>query len=447
MKRFVLRRLLSALCASGLIGLSTQAIASGFQLWEQDGASIGNYHAGYAVGNDASTAFYNPAGITRFKNPQVVLGAVAITADFKFRGNVIVTENTFPKTFPSVTAQGGTFNLVPDFHFVTPITDWLGFGFSVDVPFGLKTDYGRSSPLRYAATLTSITVVDVSPSLGIKVTDKGSIGAGLDIQKAEAQFDSVGVFLFALPDVQTDTPSTNKATGTGYGFHAGVLYEFCPQSRIGLSYHSQVVHHLSGTSKFVGPIADIFNDDRAIVSNRATTRLTLPPYTALSGYQVVNPKWALLATVIYTQWSTFKTLSLNNFAGLAQPEFSPEPSTSIAVNITENYRNTWNVSIGTEYYLNDQITLRGGIGWDQTPVRQAFRNVQLPDQDRYIFALGGHYQASRALGFDLGWAHLFINQAHLNPPPQVMGAQSVQTPGNVKGGADVFGAQVTWNIC
>src|SRR5580704_14495993 len=93
MKHFATRPLMAALCASGLLVISTQAMAAAFQLWEQDGASIGNYHAGYAApAEDASTAWYNPAGITRFKNQQVVLGGVAIMSDFKYRGNVGVTE-------------------------------------------------------------------------------------------------------------------------------------------------------------------------------------------------------------------------------------------------------------------------------------------------------------------------------------------------------------------
>ena len=123
------------------------------------------------------------------------------------------------------------------------------------------------------------------------------------------------------------------------------------------------------------------------------------------------------------------------------------PSTSINVVIPENYRNTWNISVGADYYVTDQITLRGGIGYDETPVQNAFRNVQLPDNNRYVIALGGHYQATKALGMDLGWTHLFFSQSRINPPPQVTGGQIVTTNGHVNGGADVFGGQVTWDIC
>lgn len=470
MKRFVMRRLVTVLCATGFFGVSSHALASAYQLWEQDGASIGNYHAGYAAeANDASTAWYNPAGITRIKNQQIVFGADAIMSDFKYRGSVGLTESTpkfapppefivvTPSTlnFHSVTGQGGQFSVVPSLHYVAPIADWIGFGFSVDVPFGLKTNYGTSTPLRYASTLTSITVVDISPSLGFKVMDnqygKGSVGLGFDIQRAWAEFDSEAALFVPF----TETPvigltgsSQNKANDTGYGFHLGGLYEINDCARVGLSYHSQVVHHLTGSSKFTGPIANTLNGG-ALDTARAKANLTLPPYTALSVYDKFLPQFAVMGSVIYTQWSTFRTLTLNQVAGainVPPEEGFVKTSPNIQISIPEHYRNTWNLTVGGDYYVTDRITLRAGVGYDETPITNAYRNVPLPDNNRYVIALGGHYQVTKAVGADLGWTHFFFAQSKVNPPPQVMGGETVTTNGNVNGGADVIGGQITWDI-
>lgn len=466
MKRFIRHPLISALCISGVCGISTQAMASGFQLWEQDGASLGNYHAGYAAeANDASIAWYNPAGITRIKNQQLVLGATTIVSDFKYKGSVGLTEfsptiipppGIRPVTvmFNNVTAQGGTFNVVPALQYVAPINDSMGFGFSVDAPFGLKTSYGKTSPLRYAATLTSITVVDISPSIGFKISDKASLGVGFDIQRAYADFNSIAGLIdpnpFEVPKTLLagyDTESRNNANDTGYGFHAGWLYEFTPCTRIGISYHSQVVHHFSGKSKFIGPIANTFNDDEPIVSQRATANIKLPPYTAVSIFNKPSPQWALMGTFTYTQWNTFKTLAFKGVAGLDNnPVTLVEASPNIEVNIPENYRNSWNVSLGANYYPTDTIILRSGIGYDKTPVRNAFRNVQLPDGDRYAISLGAHFQATKTIGLDAGWAHIFFGGVRVNPPAQVFGAETISTNGHVSGAAEVFSGQVTWDI-
>ncbi len=440
MRRFILSRLFKVLCTSGMIVISGQAMASAFQIWEQDGSSLGNVHAGYAAeANDASISWYNPAGITRFSNQQIALGANAIMPNFKYNGMITVNTPFDTTTFNNVSAQGGTFNLVPSIDYVAPISDRIGFGLSIDVPFGLKTDYGRTSALRYSGTLTSVQVVDLSPALGIKVTDNISVGAGFDVQRMLGEFDQTGTPMASEPSF--DTENITKVNDTGYGYHLGAMYEFNQDARVGISYHSQVVHHLTGSSKFTGPLADDLNEG-PFGSSRAYINMTLPAYTALSGYYKVTPKVAVMATAIYTQWNVLKTLNLHNAAGIEDMA----PSTTINVVVPEYYHNSWNTSVGADYYATDTITLRCGAGYDQTPMQDRYRNVQLPDKDRYVLGVGGHFQATKTVGLDLGYAHVFSLRSSVNPPLQVTGDQSFETDGHVDGSADVIGAQLVWDI-
>ena len=456
MKCFVARRLVIALCASGMLGLSPQVFASAFQLWEQDAASVGNYHAGYAAEADnASIAFFNPAGITRFKNQQISVGVVPIMSDFKYKGSVTVG-NVLPAPLPSpsytfnnVTAQGGQFSVVPNINYVAPINDWMGFGFTIDTPFGLKTNYGVSTPMRYAATYTSITVIDLSPSLAAKYRNF-SLGAGFDVQRAFGEFNKYSAVATTLPSPAFDTFSNNSANDTAYGYHLGAMYEFDADTRIGASYHSQVVHHLTGYSSFQGPIAlGLLKGAGNEIRSHAYTNITLPPYTALSGYhRFQQAPWAIMGSIIYTQWSTFKNLTLVGASGAvpAPPPFLSAPSTDIIISIPENYHNTWNASIGADYFATDDIKLRGGIGYDESPLNDADRNVQLPDNDRYTIALGGQYKLNKAVSIDVGWTHLFVKQARIAPPTLTTGSQTISTSGHSNGGADVYGAQLTWDI-
>lgn len=437
MKSFKMRRLVSALTAFGALTLSSQVMASAFQLWEQDVTNLSNAHAGYAaLADNASIAFYNPAGITRFKNQQIVIAGMAGMPNIKYQGTM--TANVFNNfaNVRTVTAQGGSFGFAPALHYVTPLNDSIGFGFSVDVPFGMKTNYGKTTDLQYVATETSVTVIDISPSVGFKVTEKGSLGFGLDGQRMYGVFNQVG-----SNGVRTyDSDGINNADDTAYGYHAGALYEFTPQTRAGISYHSQVVHHLSGKSTFTGPLAQFLGVD--ITSNRATTRMTLPPYTALSVYHRLQPQVAMMGTVTYTQWSTIQNLVLNNVAGLQDTD----PSTNISVTVPQRFRNTWSFSLGSDYYVNERATLRAGVGYDQTPAKNAYRNVQMPDNSRFLAAFGGHYQASKRIGVDVGYTHVFVKKAHISPPQQVTGDETTRTNGSVTAGADAIGAQIVWDI-
>lgn len=434
-----LKKLNAILIGAGALSLSSLAFASGFQLWEQDGASIGNYHAGYAASaEDASTGFYNPAGLTRIKKPQLVLAADLITPHFDYTGTASATL-LGPRT-DFVRANGGTHNLVPSFHFAYPINDRITAALSAVGPFGLKTVYGRDTFLRTNTVYSSLSVIDISPEVGFKIHPQFSLGAGLDIERAHAEFAS-SAYLAALTPFYLD--SVNRADGaTAYGFHIGGLYEYDDQTRFGLSYHSKVTHHFSGDSTLTGLIIPLINNGNPeYVTNLAKTKITTPAYTAFSGYHHTQGKWAYMGSVIYTQWSVLKNITLQNVGSLGGGGLG---FTNVVV--PQNWHDTWNVSGGVGYDLNEAITLRAGLGYDQSPVPEGYRNLILPDNDRYVTALGVSYHPNKTITLDLGWSHYFVKDARITPPPLALGSQTSTTNGKSKNSGDVFGAQITWNF-
>ncbi len=446
-KRFTFQRLFLLMSAAGVIGLSSNtAMAAAFQLWEQDGASVGDYHAGRAAeAADASTAYYNPAGMIRIQNQQAVLSLDPILTDFQFRGTVDVQTLGLPDVLgpQSTVAQGGNFNLVPAFHYVAPINNRISFGLSLFSPFGLKTNYGSGTFARYAATLTSLQVIDLSPSIGFSVNNKLSLGAGVDLQHARAEFDLTAgnPFLNSIFGTNVDTPSQNVGTSYGYGFHLGAMYQFNEQTRVGLAYFSKITHHLDGTSKFFGPLANDGSGGLQESRNLKSTA-TLPATTTLSVFHTFNPTWDAMGTVSYTQWSEFSKLVLQNVAGINEGV----SANNLLVVIPENYRNTWNFSVGANYHLNDQWMFKGGVGYDETPSSGRYRNLQLPDSDRIAVAIGTHYQPTKQLGLDLGWTHFFAMNTRINNLSQAFGDQTSITNGSVQASADVFGLQAKWDF-
>ena len=441
MKQFKFQRLFLLMIMAGMAGVGENARAAAFQLWEQDGASIGNYHAGRAaIAEDASTAYYNPAGLVRIHNQQIVVAADPILTDFKFKGTVHdFISGSAQNSTNSAIAQGGNFNVVPALHYAVPLNDTSVFGLSIVSPFGLKTDYGTDTVTRYVATLTSLQVIDFTPSFGFSVNNHLSLGAGIDAERARGEFDLVG----GGPNlVGMDTYATNIGRSTAYGYHAGLLYQFDEDTRMGLSYHSKITHHLKGTSKFSGPLANDGEEPYYEESDELRANTTFHATTTLSLFKTINPTWDVMGSVIYTQWSVLRELVLQNVAAVT----SAGDSGIIAVNIPEHYRNTWNFSMGANYHINPQWMLRAGAGYDQSPSKDAYRNLQLPDSDRVALALGGHYQATKSLGLDIGWTHIFAMNTRISNLDQIVGAQETTTNGTIRGSADVFGFQATWDI-
>lgn len=438
---FSLQRLFFSLLAVGVMGCTQNIFAAAFQLFEQDAASIGNYHAGRAaIADDASTAYYNPAGLIRFNNQQIIVGGAPIFTDIRFNGTVDIHTNADHSPLlngqQSVAQQAGGFVVIPFFHYVSPVSERVGYGMSVVEPFKLKTDYGHDSMVRYIATLTSIQIIDVSPALGFAINDKLSLGLGLNIQFLTGEFNSVvrggGI---DITDISADTISRNRGDDHAFGYHVGVLYQLQPCTRLGISYQSKITHHFAGRSHYVGFLA---SNGTQTGSDLAAT-LTLPPITSASIFHTLNHAWDVMGTVTYTQWGDFNHFTLKNVAGF-------DAVNDLTLNIQQGYHNAWNYAVGTQYHPTDCWLLRTGLGYDQSPVNDRHRNLQLPDSDRVALALGAHYQYTKALGFDLGWTHLFMLNTRINRVEQRVGDERTLSNGAIKAGTDIYGAQVKWDI-
>ncbi len=439
-KQLRLQQLVICLSTMGIIGFSSHATASAFQLWEQDGASIGNYHAGRAAEvPDASIAYYNPAGLIKIHNQEIVFGLDPVLTNFKFRGTVNLISSGIGSTGPqAVSAQSGNFNLIPNFNYAAPLSERVVFGLSVVSPFGFNTSYGNGTATRYVTTLASLKVTDIAPSLGITLNDKLSVGFGVDIERARGEQDLI---VGNPTSIALNTSSNNVGYSWGYGYYLGALYQFTEQTRVGLSFHSKVTHHLNGTSKLVGPLAN--NSTGGLQrSTYLKNDLTLPASTTFSLFHTLNPTWDVMGTIVYTQWDEFMQSIWQNVAAISHGV----SNNSVLMIIPEHYGNTLTYSIGANYHANEQWIVRGGVGYDQTPTIAQYRNLQLPDSNRIAAALGTHYQASETLGFDAGWTHYFVMNTKINNLSQSYGDQTTVTNGSVHTSSDVFGLQVKWDI-
>ena len=125
--------------ALALVGASAQAVAGGFAVGTQSGSGTGNAFAGgAAAAEDASTVWYNPAGMSHLSaGRHAAIAAHALKPSFKF-GNV-ASSGVFANPGTGEGGDGGDWALVPQAFFVTDLAGNLKFGAAFNVPFGLKT--------------------------------------------------------------------------------------------------------------------------------------------------------------------------------------------------------------------------------------------------------------------------------------------------------------------
>jgi len=124
-----------------LVLFSGVASSSGFQLTEQNGSGLGNAYAGSAaVAENASTIYFNPAGMTQLKAHEISGGLAAVRTSFKFSNN---GSDVGALTGTGDGGDGGGWGFIPNGYLSWALSNHLYVGVGVGAPYGLKTEYDK----------------------------------------------------------------------------------------------------------------------------------------------------------------------------------------------------------------------------------------------------------------------------------------------------------------
>lgn len=387
-------RLLPALIS---LAFSGAALASGFQLQNQNAAGTSVAFAGAAaVAEDASTIFFNPAGMTYLPlGHSVSLAATAIDRSVKFDDTgttpmpVINPLTQMPTgAFHAVGGDGGDgggTSYVPALYYSYAVSPKLRVGLGVSVTYGSETEYDAAFAGRFSGRFTSIHQFNLNPSLAYKVNDQLSVGFGLNFAQSEIEFRQVTPYVGAPLGVL-------KGDDSAWGYNFGLTYQITPETRIGASYRSKIKFDLEGKQKVAA----------LNVNNAIEAELETPDTFSLALSQKVGPRVEWLADITWTGWSSVQALS---------PTLKSTGARATAP-LRYNFDDAWRFGLGVKYQLNDAWNLRAGIAYDQTPVPdQASRTMTVPDSDRTWLAFGARWQMAPKTTLDMGYARIFFKDA------------------------------------
>lgn len=418
-----------------LLGLGASAAqGAGFQLLEQNASGLGNAYAGSAaIAENASTIFYNPAGMSYLPGINASAGLAAVRPSFKFSNHGSTGPGGLPGAGPNGGDAGG-WGLLPNAYLSWQLTPQWHVGLGIGAPFGLMTEYEDAAWVgRYHSKKFDIKSVNVNPSVAYKVNDRLSLGAGINWMHLDAEFSRASPFAMPGLGYLGDLDATVKMKGHGWGWNVGMIYQITPATRLGLSYRSTVkidadgdttVSNQSVTHPAVAPGIGRMSAD-------ASTSVKLPDTATLSIVHDLNDRWQLLGDVSWTGWSSIRSLDIENSGNPAIP----------GDRLDLKFRDTWRVALGANYRLNEQWTLKGGVAWDQSPVRSAaYRPTSLPDKDRYWVSVGAQYALSKQTQIDIGYTHLFIRDTRID---NATDAQKGVVRGNYDSQANIVGIQVS----
>ena len=403
---------LAILTIACLLYFVGNALGSGFAIIEQSGANAGYAYAGAAaVAEDASTIFFNPAGMSMLSGDELQIGAHYIIprADFTNQGSFTVLGT--PLTGGG--SDGGEAALVPNLYYLHSISDRWKAGIGITAPYGLTTEYDDDWVGRYHALKSNLATLDINPSVAYKINDQWSLGLGVSFQRAEAELTNAVDWGTALVAVGLAPPSTSQnLDGTakfegddwGAGANVGLIYVPLAGTRLGLHYRSQIDHTLEGDATFNTPAAAAPAAQAAgLVNTSVKAEITLPETLSLSAYHELNNRWAILADLTWTRWSRLEELRI---------KFGTGADDSVT---TLDWNDTWRTSLGCIFAPNDPLELRAGLAFDQTPIPdKQMRTPRIPGADRTWLTLGAGYRFTPMIRANLAYAHLFVDDPEID---------------------------------
>ena len=455
------------LLAVSIAGASTMSQAGSFGLFEQSASGQGSAYAGAAaLGEDSSTVYFNPAAMTRLSGSQIVVAGhvISLQADFTNNGST----DALGTSLPGPNSAAGEVGFVPNFYYTTELPNEIYVGVGVNVPFGLATDYDDGWVGRYHSLRSEIASVNINPSIAWKPTDKVSVGFGISIQYLDLELtnniDSYGACVNLAANSQgafTGADCVNAGlTGLGvasqdsklkldgdsleFGWNAGLLFDVNDETRIGVAYRSAIKHEVSGHAAYsldprLQPFADAVTAGSGFNVLQTTpleATAELPESFSFSVVSEVAPKWTALFDWTWTGWSSLDSIVIVQAGGIP----GQEPTLDLA------YSNTNRYSVGVNYQHNDKLIYRGGLAYDETPIRSPEQtSARIPGNDRTWLSLGAGYDFSSAWTVDVGYSHLFISDTEINNNSGSSSSGATLT-GTYESSVDILSLQANYNF-
>ncbi|NOY58484.1 MAG: hypothetical protein GXO75_06075 [Calditrichaeota bacterium] len=421
----------------------------------------GNYRA---VANDWSAMYWNPAGMVftkgltagfslEFLNPVVGYTAAKSLAGQQFSATSAGEVKNEPKTF--LVPAGGIYYSTGQF----------AFGVGVWAPFGLGAKWNLLNTQKYNASYPeyefedNLQIIDIHPTVALKIGDKFSIGAGASIVLTNIMIRKPNFtpnpyiyntdltsnplmqnFLRStLPaDAQTSpydhllTDTKLEGSGTSYGANFGIMFKPTETFSIGLEAKVYGDAPLTGTinattyfanypeaNTAIQPVSklvfkgmlkrgEISEDEFAVLTNyysggtnvlasdlKLKTDLPFPKRIGI-GFAFSGIQNLLIsADVAWTEWSAWGVIDLDDENGNKISE------------LVENWKDGIRAGLGLEYSLSS-MKVRGAFYTEPRAAIPATMTPTIPDAGRRDVLTIGVEIPMGPLAFHASYEKMFI---------------------------------------
>jgi len=376
--------------------LNASAQAAGLWLYEMGTPDVGTASAGMTSrAQDAATAFANPAGMTRLQESQFMVGVQPIYSDIKSDVDVATFGGGDGGNAGGFVPAGGLF-------YVHSLSQDLKLGFSAGSYLGLGVDFDNDWAGRYYIQKEEFTTAFANGSVGYRVNDWLSLGAGVSIVHGELEYQAA---LNNQLDGGADGRIKFDDTDADIGFNAGLLIEPRRGTRVGLTYISEVDFDFKDKN-LIGGAGPLLNEALQLSGLAgATTKLkwVLPEQVMLGIHQDLSDTLSIMGNVGWQNWSKFGEVGV-----------SLDSATSRSTTVDANFDDTWHVALGARYRVSPLWSVSAGVAYDSSPVSNSDRSIALALDEQYRYAVGVLYDWRKDITLGAAFEYMDAGDASVN---------------------------------
>lgn len=359
---------------------------AGLQTVEQGTFDLGRASVGLGTAADsAAMAFFNPAAMSLFEEPEITMGGMVISAESRFDANSRTTN-----TGGTGGNQTGNFVTPTGPFAVYPVNDDWAIGFSLTMPFAGSLDPDDGWAGRYMLQKIDLSILRIGPAVSYRVNDWLSVGASVGFN-----YVNLASFRAAIPTPGPDGRlRISDADDWETTWSVSTLLEPTDSTRIGVTYFSELdADDLSGDITVSGAVLPGF-------ASGLDVKLTFPQglYTGIR--QEVTDDLTVFVDFVWLDFSEFDTIGIDTGGALA-------------VNIPLHFRDTIAYGVGIDYELNPEWTVSAGISYASSPVSQSDRSAFLPLDRQIRYGTGVRYAVAEDLTVGLSYEYLDLGSSKL----------------------------------
>lgn len=380
--------MLAVLAASSLL------FAEAYQVNTISAKQLGMGHTGAGQKLGAESMHFNPGGLGFLENK------IDVSAGVTF-------------LMPRIEVEGSWGEQKADKNVATPVYVYAGSNFLPFMSAGLSftTPYGNSATWDKNWTGSeliqdiSLKVFALQPTVAFNIAKIVSIGVGPTINFGNFEQSKALIGPNTIPGIDQSAASITLSGDAKavVGVHAGVMVDLFDKVGLGISYRSGVKAKVEGGKADVSSILPALPDQIAMLDGaKFNAKLPLPSNMNIGASFKASEKLLFALDLQLVGWDAYDSLIME----FVDVTVAPGVTMNIPQNAAKKYEDAFAVRFGTQIGLKDNLDLRAGIYFDETPVPDDYLNPETPSTNKIGGTLGCSFRPIPMLSIDAAFLYV-----------------------------------------